>query len=107
PGLAPVIIYVTETDSGIKYTMWHTFVDEGQPTLATVGILERGEVVTFKVSNKGKKPHDFTAFGKKTRTPRPGAGGSFRVALLHRGKFPYASTLDKGKRAFSGVLKVI
>ncbi len=58
------------------------------------------------MTNKGGKPHNFAAFGKKTPTLRPGAKASFEIALLHRGSFAYKSTLDKGKRAFSGVLEV-
>ena len=106
PGLAPVTIYVIVTDKGIKYTMWQATSQEGQPTLSVAQALLRGEVAIFDVKNKGKKPHNFVAFGKKTPTLRPGGHARFKVALIHRGKFPFQSTLDKGKRAFRGVLKV-
>ncbi len=106
PGLAPVIVYVTETDKGTTYTMWQSIVEEGEPTLLVANALLRGEVVTFQVTNKGKHPHNFAAFGKKTKTLKPGGKAHFSIALIHRGKFSCRSTLDKGKPAFAGVLKV-
>ena len=104
PGLAPVTIYVIVTDKGIKYTCGRRPAG-GQPTLSVAQALLRGEVAIFDVKNKGKKPHNFVAFGKKTPTLRPGGHARFKVALIRRGKFPFQSTLDKGKRAFRGVLK--
>jgi hypothetical protein len=106
PGLAPVTIYVTETDKGIKYTMWQTTIDAGQSNLLVASALQRGEIAIFRVTNKGKKPHNFSAFGKTTRKLDPGGKGHFKVALLYRGRYPYESTLDKANPAFRGVLIV-
>ena len=106
PGLAPVTIYVLLSDKGIKYSMWQSVSQEGQPTMSIAQALMRGEVAIFDVKNNGKKTHNFAAFGKKTPNLRPGGHARFKVALIHRGKFPFRSTLDKGKRAFRGVLKV-
>ena len=106
PGLAPVTAYVIETDKGITYSMWQSFVEEGQPAQVVASELQRGEVVTFQVTNKGKRLHDFAAFGKTTPKLKPGAKAHFKVALIQRGTFAYRSTLDKGKRGFSGVFRV-
>jgi hypothetical protein len=106
PGLAPVTVYVTETDRGITYTMWQSVIYEGQPSQVVASALLRGEVAIFQVSNKGKKRHNFSAFGKTTPKLASGAKARFKVALIHRGTFPYRSTIDKGKPGFRGVLKV-
>jgi hypothetical protein len=66
----------------------------------------RGVIATFLANNLGKKPHNFTVFGKKTKTIMPGKQARFTVTLTYRGEFPYRSTLDKGKKAFEGVFTV-
>jgi hypothetical protein len=66
----------------------------------------RGVIATFLANNLGKKPHNFTIFGKKTKTIMPGHQARFTVTLTFRGQFPYRSTLDKGKKAFRGIFTV-
>jgi hypothetical protein len=66
----------------------------------------RGVIATFLANNLGKKPHNFTVFGKKTKTIMPGKQARFTVTLTYRGQFPYRSTLDKGKKGFRGVFTV-
>jgi hypothetical protein len=66
----------------------------------------RGVIATFLANNLGKKPHNFTIFGKKTKTIMPGHQARFTVTLTYRGQFPYRSTLDKGKKAFQGFFTV-
>jgi hypothetical protein len=105
PNSGPLIVYVTLTDKGIHYTTWQTFYAEGEPSTAP-SVLLRGLDTIFRVSNTGKKNHNFTAFGKKTTTLKPGAKAHFKVVLLARGKFRYESTLDKGKKGFRGVFIV-
>ena len=59
----------------------------------------RGVVVTFGVLNLGKKPHNFAIFGKKTPILKPRVGRAvLTVTLFTRGKFAYASTIDKGSK---------
>ncbi len=106
PGDAPVTVYVIETDTGIKYSMWQNLVYEGQPAQVVAQVLQRGQLATFEVTNKGKRPHNFAAFGKATPKLAPGGKGHFKLVLLRRGRFPYESTLDKGKRGFRGTLTV-
>lgn len=66
----------------------------------------RGVIATFLANNLGKKPHNFTVLGKKTKTILPGHQARFTVTLTYRGSYPYRSTLDKGKKAFQGVFTV-
>jgi hypothetical protein len=66
----------------------------------------RGVIATFIANNLGKKPHNFVLFGKKTKTLLPGHQARFTVTLTVRGEYPYKSTLDKGKKGFSGVFTV-
>ncbi|MET0552999.1 MAG: plastocyanin/azurin family copper-binding protein, partial [Vicinamibacteria bacterium] len=49
-------------------------------------------IVTFRVTNKGKTPHDFRIGGKKTALLAPGKAATLRVALK-AGKAPYLCTL--------------
>jgi hypothetical protein len=58
------------------------------------------------VRNLGKKPHDYGVLGKKTPKLSPGGRAVFHISLVHRGNFPYQSTLDKGKAGFRGVFTV-
>lgn len=106
PGLAPIALYITLTDKGVKYTMWQITNDEGHQGLLVANSLQRGEAVFFYVTNKGKRPHSFKAFGKKTAMLKHGAKARFKVALLHRGKFHWSSTPDAAKPGFSGIFRV-
>jgi hypothetical protein len=81
------VIRVTLTDKGIAIQY------NGQEA--------RGVIVSFQAVNDGKKPHSFTLFGHKTPVLKPGKKASFTVTLVHRGLFPYRSTVDTGK-AFRG-----
>jgi hypothetical protein len=65
----------------------------------------RGSIVTFLVSNAGKKLHNFALLGKKTPTIKPGHSARFSVIMLARGRFLYRSTLDSGPR-FRGYFTV-
>jgi len=105
PG-ALLTVYVTLSDRGIAYSMWHTVSPEGNTQMEVASRFARGEVAIFQIRNNGKKRHDFEAFGKKTPALKPGATGHFRVALLHRGNFAYESTIDKHNKAFRGVFTV-
>lgn len=69
------------------------------------GPLPRGDYVSVDVLNTGKKVHDFTLFGKKTKPIKPGGKAHFFVDAITRGKHPWGSTLDKGK-TFHGSLTV-
>jgi hypothetical protein len=69
------------------------------------GPLPRGDVLHFKVVNRGTKRHDFAIFGKTTRLLKPGQSARFTVSALIRGNFPYRSTLDKGA-AFRGYFPI-
>jgi hypothetical protein len=66
----------------------------------------RGAIVTFQVYNNGTKLHNFTLLGKKTRMIKPRKWGKFTVTLLTRGRFPFQSTLDKGRPGFKGYFEV-
>ena len=71
-----------------------------------VGPIPRGDYVKFSVLNRGKKLHSFTIFGKKTAPIKPGGRAVFNKLALVRGRFPWASPLDKGKKGFSGTITV-
>jgi uncharacterized cupredoxin-like copper-binding protein len=49
-------------------------------------------IVTFKVTNKGKLPHDFKIAGKKTPNIAPGKTATLKV-MLAKGKFRYLCTI--------------
>jgi hypothetical protein len=99
-------VYVNVTDQGITMVMYLYGLVEGTPTSEVERAALRGQLATFIVRNRGKKPHNFVVFGRKTRTLSPGGKAHFTVPLVHRGAFPYESTLDKGKAAFRGFFTV-
>jgi Cupredoxin-like domain len=61
------------------------------------GPIPRGDYVSVNVLNTGKKVHNFTIFGKKTKPIKPGGKAHLFVDTIARGRYPWASTLDKGK----------
>jgi uncharacterized cupredoxin-like copper-binding protein len=62
--------------------------------------------VTFKVTNKGKIPHDFKIGGKKTALLSPGKSATLSVKLK-KGSAPYLCTVPGHAEAgMKGVVKV-
>ena len=100
-----ILVNVDINDKGIRTAMFHTDGPKATDYWAAYYAL-RGEVAYFVVRNHGRKPHNFTVLGKKTKTIGPGGHARFHVALLRRGSFPYKSTLDGGKKGFRGVITV-
>src|SRR5216684_2398453 len=91
-----VTVLVVIDDKGIKL---HPFVgigsdsDLGQNLQVLLGPIPRGDYVSFNVYNYGKKPHNFTIFGKKTPLLKPGGKAHLFATAIVRGSFPYKSTL--------------
>ena len=99
-------VFVLINDRGIEVSAYQETMKDNSPTLGMMrGGLPRGELLHFDVVNRGKKAHDFTIFGKKTRVLKPGQRAKFRVIATTRGHFPYKSTLDRGKQ-FRGFLHI-
>jgi hypothetical protein len=69
------------------------------------GPVPRGDYLSVDVLNTGKKIHNFEFAGKKTKNIKPGGKAHFFVDAIARGKYPWGSTLDKGK-LFHGSLTV-
>ncbi len=62
--------------------------------------------VTFKLTNKGKIPHDFSIAGKKSKSIPAGKTGTL-IVTLKKGKLPYKCTLDShAKLGMKGTLTV-
>ena len=62
--------------------------------------------VTFKVTNKGKIPHDFSIGGKKTKLIQPGKSATLKVTLK-KGSSSYKCTVSGHAAAgMKGTLKV-
>lgn len=53
-----------------------------------------GTTVVFKVTNKGKIPHDFKINGKKTQLIQPGQTKSVKVVFKKKGKLTYVCTVS-------------
>jgi uncharacterized cupredoxin-like copper-binding protein len=50
--------------------------------------------VIFTVKNKGKIPHDFKIYGKKTKLIAPGKSATLRVTIRKKGRFGYVCTVS-------------
>jgi uncharacterized cupredoxin-like copper-binding protein len=62
--------------------------------------------VTFKVTNKGKIPHDFSISGKKTKLIQPGHSATLKVTLK-KGTRSYKCTIPgHAADGMKGKLKV-
>jgi len=53
-----------------------------------------GTTVIFKVTNKGKIPHDFKVNGKKTQLIKPGETKSVKVLFKKKGRLTYICTVS-------------
>jgi uncharacterized cupredoxin-like copper-binding protein len=88
----PTAVTVNVTAKEFKFTLSKTSVPHGK--------------VTFKLTNKGKLPHDFAIGGKKTKLI---AGGktALLVVTLKKGKAAYKCTVPGHAAAgMKGTLKV-
>jgi hypothetical protein len=70
------------------------------------GPIPRGDYVSVNVLNTGKKVHNFQIFGKTTKPIKPGGKAHLFIDAVARGKYVWASTLDKGKKLFHGSIVV-
>jgi uncharacterized cupredoxin-like copper-binding protein len=50
-------------------------------------------LVTFKVTNKGALPHDFSIGGRRTKLLSPGQSATLRVTFGKAGKYAYLCTV--------------
>jgi hypothetical protein len=100
-----VLVYFVIDDKGVRYEILRTTAGGGTDFVTLEKYVVRGDVATFIVINRGKKPHGFTFYGHKIRTLGPGKRTHFNEALLRRGSFPYAGTPGRGK-AFKGAFPV-
>lgn len=63
--------------------------------------------VVFKVTNKGKLPHDFKIARKKTPVLAPGKSATLAVTFRKAGSYPFVCTVPGHAAAgMKGVLKV-
>ena len=66
-----------------------------------------GTTVIFKVTNKGKIPHDFKINGKKTQLIKPGATKQVKVKFTKKGRLVYICTVTgHAKLGMTGKLSV-
>jgi len=66
-----------------------------------------GTTVIFKVTNKGKIPHDFKINGKKTQLIKPGATKTVTVKFTKKGRLTYICTVTgHAKLGMTGKLAV-
>ncbi len=94
-------------DTGIALTNYSSFGTKYSPVLEPhPNGIPRGDFVSLTIINMGKKTHNFTIFGKKTKNLAPGKRAHMFFAVNKRGSFKYSSTLDKGKE-FTGYLLVV
>jgi len=83
---------VTVTMKEFKFTLSKAKVPHGK--------------VTFKLTNKGKLPHDFFIAGKKSKLIAGGKTGSL-IVTLKAGKLPYKCTVTgHAKLGMKGTLTV-
>ena len=101
-----VYIHITDTKFITQMYTQSDYKGGNELYLTDPSEVQRGQVARFNILNVGKRLHNFTVFGKKSPTLKPGGKWVVVVPLVRRGAFPYASTLDKGKRGLKGVFLV-
>ena len=102
-----VTVVVLISEEGIKASKFRQLGTGNESSMEVVkGPLERGDVVTFNIVNRGTNVHDFMIFGKKTARISPGRTAHLYFKLQGAGRFVYRSTLDD-EPAFRGYLAVV
>jgi hypothetical protein len=105
PSTSATVLVLLE-DKGVTVNAYSESGGADRPVLGMLrGAIPRGDVLNFHVVNRGKKPHNFTIFGRKTKALKPGQQARFRIMATTRGRFPWKSTLDKGKK-FRGFVSI-
>jgi uncharacterized cupredoxin-like copper-binding protein len=101
-----VTIAVIIDDSKIQVQQFSQVGVGPTATLTAMGgPIPRGNYLSFNIFNNGKKVHNFTVLGKKTKAIKPKGKAHLFIVANTRGNFVWKSTLDKGKR-FQGHLVV-
>jgi uncharacterized cupredoxin-like copper-binding protein len=108
--------------SGSKTLISNVTVTAGQPAefhfIVAPTTVKHG-IIVFKITNKGKLPHDFklcskassslanSCNGRSSGQINPGASGSMRVSVLLKGTYEYLCTLPgHAAGGMKGLLKV-
>ena len=71
-----------------------------------VGLVQKRPVVRRTASWYAVMALVGALLGRKTKMIKPRKWGKFTVTLLTRGRFPFQSTLDKGRPGFKGYYEV-
>jgi hypothetical protein len=86
-------VFVQMTDSKIVFTEKSAYCCDAPNR--SPGTPRAWSKLAFRVTNAGKKPHNFTLYGKTTRRIQPGKTvNSAQYDFLYRGKYVYRSTLN-------------
>jgi len=91
-------------DKGISLHLFNGR-DSGSTLDTMSGPIPRGDYITINVYNRGRRKHNFTLFGKKTPSIKPGGKAHLFAIAVSRGRFPYRSTLDR-ETPFRGYVTV-
>jgi hypothetical protein len=95
PGQGKEYVFVKITDSKIVFTTESAYCCDGPKF--TPGTPRAWATLSFRVTNVGKKPHNFSLLGKSTKPIRPGATVNSKFYNFNlRGKFIYKSTVNPG-----------
>jgi hypothetical protein len=100
-----VYVYFVIGNDKIAYEILRTTAGGGTDNLIGEKYVVRGDLATFVIINRSKKPHGFVFYGHTIHPLKPGARAHFSTTLLRRGSYPYASTPAAG-RAFKGIFPV-
>jgi hypothetical protein len=96
-------VLVVFTDKNLRVDFFSNLT---HGSIAVSPNIPRGDYLNFRIFNKGKRVHNFTIFGMKTKPIKPGGTAHLASAATFRGTYAYGSTLDKGK-AFHGSLTIV
>jgi len=101
-----VLVYFVINNKKVAYEILRTSAGGGTDQLFLERNALRGDVATFYIINRDRKPHGFTFFGHKIGLIKPGRRVHFSATMMRRGDYPYASTPRQGK-AYRGLFPVL
>lgn len=95
PGQGKEYVFVKITDTKIIFTAESAYCCDGPKF--TPGTPRAWATLSFRITNAGKKPHNFSLLGKSTKPIRPGATINSRFYNFNlRGRYVYKSTVNPG-----------
>lgn len=106
PGNRVQVYFVIRSDKSVTTTIYRLTAGGGSDVTYLDKYVLRGDIATFFIVNRTKKPYGFEFYGHRFAVLKPGKKDHFDATLLKRGSFPFELTAPGGRAPLKGVFHV-